>query len=184
MREQAEHPVRGLLFLCGKFLVFVVPATVLWWLVLPYYAWVLVQVTGGILRLGLGEAIEYGRVEVAGILNTSSMLILGVEGVPRKMAVALLVTNVPPFVALVLATDGLGWRRRLKILAIGNGILAVGHVAFIVYSLHFLGVTTAREVPAIPMAVLQFYLTLPFLLWLVLAYWERLAGYLGEAGKE
>ncbi len=76
--------------------------------------------------------------------------------------------------ALVLATKGLRLVRRLRILLYGCGILMVGHVLFIVVLMRFQeALKSASEVPT---AVMQFYLTLPFLLWIVFAYWDRLVG--------
>jgi hypothetical protein len=169
---------RSILLFAAKFLIFVTVLVVAWWAVLPYYGYGLAQVSGAILRFALGVPIEYARLDAAGMLNTESRLVFGLGGREPRMPVALLVTNVPPYLALVAATAGLAMRRRLRILALGTGILCAGHVAFIVVALRF--GEALRQVSEIPTAVAQFYLTLPFLLWIVFAYWDRLASYLGE----
>ncbi len=74
---------------------------------------------------------------------------------------------------MVLATGGITWGRRLRALAIGLGILFVGHVGFLAYLFAF--TRQVQQSPQIPTAVGLFLLTLPFMLWIVLAYWQKLA---------
>ncbi|HDP35853.1 MAG TPA: hypothetical protein ENN29_12185 [Candidatus Hydrogenedentes bacterium] len=88
------------------------------------------------------------------------------------MPIALLVTNLPPYVALVLATAGLAWKKRARILVYGCAILIFFHVLFIILALRFQD--AMLQVSEIPTAVTQFFLTLPFMLWIVFAYWERI----------
>ncbi len=164
----------GLPVFCMKFLVFVVALVILWWLFLPYYGLALVQCTGLPLRHLLGVPIEAVRVEPRGLLNTETTLVFVVNGMDKHMPVALLATNVPPYIALVLATAGLAWKRRLRIILYGCGILAIFHVLFIVIALRFQ--EALMRVSEIPTAVAQFFLTLPFMLWIVFAYWDRIMG--------
>jgi len=172
---------RGVLLFCFKFLVLVSVFSVVWWWLLPYHGWVLMQLSGGILRNLLGVPIDYGRIEAAGILNTQSLLRFGIGQEEPAMPIALLVTNVPPYLALVLATAGIALRRRIRILALGTGILMAGHVLFIVLALQLrLAGATGGAVGELPTALAQFYLTLPFLLWLAFAYWDQIAQYIGE----
>ncbi|MBI3118799.1 MAG: hypothetical protein HYZ00_08945 [Candidatus Hydrogenedentes bacterium] len=168
---------------CLRFLVFVGVFVVVWWLLLPVYGWLLVQASGSVLRFVLHVPITYGDIKTSGILNTRSLLVFGVDQHEKALPIALLVTNVPPYLALVLATAGLTWARRLKIIVWGVGILALGHVLFIVYALKFVlsaqaGAAVPQQLGDIPTAVAQFYLTLPFLLWIIFAYWDRLTAYL------
>lgn len=169
---------RSILLFAVKFLVFVAVLVGAWWAFLPYYGHALAQVSGTILRFGLGVPVEYARIEPHGMFNTESRLVFGLGGREPRMPVALLVTNVPPYWALVAATAGLALRRRLRILAYGTAILCAGHVAFIVVALRFR--EALQQVSEIPTAVAQFYLTLPFLLWIVFAYWDRIASYLND----
>lgn len=177
-----EHPLRKVLFFCAKFLVLITILGVIWWKLLPVYGYVLVQISGGLLKFVLAVPIESGHIDAAGVLNTESKLVLlQASGPPRSMDLALLITNIPPYIALVLATAGLGLWRRLRILAYGCGILMFGHIVFIVVIFRFQeALKGASEVPT---ATIQFFLTLPFLLWIVFAYWDRIAAYLSAEEK-
>jgi len=84
-----------------------------------------------------------------------------------------LVTNVAPFIALVLATSDLGFWKRVKVLAIGISIIFVFHNLTIV--LRFVAGRTT-----LPTAIGFIAITLPFLLWIVLAYWGKVIAYFGS----
>lgn len=168
----------GLLWFCAKFLVFVVIFVVLWWLLLPYYGRILVQITGMPLRYIMGLPIESGRIDAGGVLNTGTNLTFSIAGRDRTMHIALLATNVPPYIALVLATAGLTWKRRLRILFYGCGILCLFHALFIIIALRFQDIF--MHASEIPTAVVQFFLTLPFMLWIVFAYWEQLLSFVQD----
>jgi len=143
----------------------------LWWWCIPYYGWLLLQGCGSILKFVLGMPILAGRIDAQGILNTSSLLVFNLDGHDTTMKFGLLVTNLPPFLALVLATPRLTTKRRLTVLAAGTGILTLTHGLFIIATLRF--GTRIHAAQEIPTALTQFLLTLPFLLWIALAYWER-----------
>lgn len=176
---------RSILLFAVKFLVFVAVLVVVWWTLLPYYGFVLAQTTGATLRWVMQMPLEFARVEPHGFLNTESHLVLGLnDGTAlrtRMMPIAVLITNVPPYWALVLATAGLALRRRLKILLWGTGILMAGHYLFIVVASRFGHVMQGSELIT---AIAQFNLTLPFLLWIVFAYRLRLAAYFGDTGAK
>lgn len=177
-----DRPIKHVLLFSLRFLLFVVVLVAGWWLLLPAYAYLLVQVSGGLLRYLLGMEIRAGYVAAEGLLNTETRLVFHTASLERALPVGLLVTNLPPYVALVLATKGLALARRLRILLYGCGILVAGHVLFIVVLMRFQeALKTASEVPT---AVMQFYLTLPFLLWIVFAYWDRLTGATPEIAPE
>jgi hypothetical protein len=178
-----EHQGRSILFFFLKFCFFAPVCLVLWWLCLPYYGWLIGQVSGGILLHATGIPVSSMAIEPAGVLNTDTLLMFGLEGIQRRFPIGLLVTNVAPYLALVLATGGLAWRRRLKILGIGVAVLSLGHVIYIVLVFIFSErIAVSREIPT---ALAQLFLTIPFLLWIVLAYWDRLGGYFSEpAGPE
>jgi hypothetical protein len=97
------------------------------------------------------------------------------------MPVALLVTNLPPYVALIFATAGITMKRRLLILFYGCAILCFFHIAFIVLAMRLASIMTAGS--EIPTAVVQFFLTLPFMLWIVFAYWNKLAEFFTDSEK-
>ncbi|NLN94147.1 MAG: hypothetical protein GX130_12690 [Candidatus Hydrogenedens sp.] len=155
-----------------KFFVLVIILGVLWWKVLPFYGQVLLQVTGLPLKYALGVPIDSGFVETEGVLNTESRLVFSVQGHERRMKIAHLVTNIPPYIALVLATAGLTWRRRGLILLYGCGIICFFHVFFIIMAMRFQD--KLMQISEVPTAMVQFFLTLPFMLWIVFAYWDKL----------
>lgn len=155
-----------------KFIVFVILLVMLWWKVLPFYGQALVQVTGLPLKYVFGVPIDSGFIEVEGVFNTESSLVFSVQGHERRMKIAHLVTNVPPYIALVLATAGLTWRRRGLILLYGCGIICFFHVFFIVIAMRFQD--KLMQISEVPTALVQFFLTLPFMLWIVFAYWDKL----------
>lgn len=171
---------RSPFFFCLRFLLYVIVLVVLWWEFVPVYGMLLIQAAGGILKYLLGVPITHGYVKTSGILNTNSLLVFGVEFRESSLAVVKLITNVPPYVALILATPDLGWRRKLKVTLAGLLILCVGHVLYLLYALKFQLAASGEQgvLPEISSAIVQFYLTLPFLLWIVFAYWDRIAGYL------
>lgn len=169
----------GLLLLCIKFIVLVVPLVWVWWmLLLPHYAEVLKQLAGGMLINVFSFPLDSGHVEVGGLFNTETKLAFISQGMVTHHPIAVLVANLPPYWALVLATAGLNWIRRVWILILGSTILVAGHVLFIVIAIEFMD--TLAKYPEVPTAIAQFYITIPFLLWIVLAYWERVASYFGE----
>ena len=162
---------RSIVLFGVRFMLFLTLLAPLWWLLIPHYGWLLVQGCGSLLKFGLGMPILAGRIDAQGILNTGSLLIFNLEGRDSTMQIGLLVTNLPPFLALVLATPRLHWKRRLGVLAAGTGVLILSHALFIVVMLRF--GTQLQAAAAIPTAVSQFLLTLPFLLWIALAHWDR-----------
>ena len=165
---------RSIVWFGVKFLAFLAVLAPLWWLLIPAYGWLLVQGCGSILKFGLGMPILAGRIDAQGILNTGSLLIFNLEDRDASMKIGVLVTNLPPFLALVLATPRLAWRRRFAVLTGGSAFLMLFHGLFILVMLRFGG--QLQHVAEIPTAVSQFFLTMPFLLWIVLAYWQRGVG--------
>lgn len=158
--------------LVTQFVLYSLVLVPLWWLCIPGYGWLLVQGCGSVLKYGLDVPLLAGRIETAGILNTQSLLVFYLEDRESRMPFALLVTNLAPFLALVLATPGLDWRRRARVIATGSAVLVVIHGLFIIVMLRF--GAQLQAVAEVPTAIAQFFLTLPFLLWIVLAYWGNL----------
>lgn len=176
--------VLQIVWFCFKFVAFSAVLLALWWTIQPYYARLVGQLAGmGLKYLG-GIPIEALLVEVdeAGVLNTKTQLVYIYQGRRYPLAIAYLIANIPPYIALILATGGITWRRRLRALAIGIGILFAGHVGFLAYLFAF--ARQVQESPQVPTAVGLFLLTLPFMLWIVLAYWERLVEVFEEPGAE
>jgi hypothetical protein len=166
-----------------KFCIGIVVLVGIWWeLVLPTYGWMLGKVTGLIASTLLGVPVDGVVVKVDGLFNTHTMLEFAVGERRPAMPIAQLVTNIPPYIALVLATAGIALGKRLRILAYGCGILIVGHVLFLCTLLRFQESLLAH--PQIPVAIIQLFLTLPFLLWIVFAYWDRISALLRESAEE
>jgi len=182
-----EHPIGRALFFCVKFLVFLAVIMYGWLQLMPYYGWLLMQLTGGILMNLFGVPIEPGRkVEASGFLNFTSTFTLVMHGghMPASNFTQV-AANLAPFLALVLATGKLRFVRRVLILLGGSLFLLcchVGMMTYIFYQAHRAFTTGAMDNYAadIGQVAVQFMVMLPFLLWLVLAYWEKLAVYLGD----
>lgn len=181
LKRLFQPRVWHLAYLCAKFVLFAVVLAVAWWSFLPQYSWALMEVVGMLLRSAMHIPIEAGEIRPGGILNTESLLAYRIAGSWLAIPVALLITNIPPYVALVLATAGLSWRRRLANLGYGCALLIFGHVVFLIWAVVIrwwqvqAGQGAPGEPPAIYSAILQFYLTLPFLLWIVFPYWDKLS---------
>lgn len=161
------------LWFCAKFVVLVTLLVALWWWMLPAYGWILLQLSGGFLKHVMGVPVESGAIVPKEVLNTGTDLVLNLStGQRRVMHIGLLATNIPPYFALVLATGGLAMRRRIRGLVCGFLILFLFHLSFIVVAMRYQeALMRASEIPT---AVVQFFLTMPFLLWIVFAYWDRL----------
>lgn len=169
----------------AKFIVTAPLCLCLWWGVSSYfaglmgpYAWLVGQ-TAGILLDGLFHAqIQALDVITDGVYNSRSNLIFTLPNdFTRTLPIEPLVTNLPSYIALVLATGGLGWKRMAGIALLGSLILAVTHVLFIVLVFqygHFL--EEWRQIP-------EMLVMLPFLLWILLAYWDKLRLYLASADE-
>lgn len=166
-----ELRIRSVALFFVKFLGLAPICLVLWWSLLPYYAHGLAITCTAILEHASLEPIHGVNVVAQGKVNTETILAFTLDGRERSIAVGLLATNVAPYVALVLATAGIRLARRLCILALGTGILILGHGVYLLVA--FLFAEAISESPDIPTAIAQLFLTLPFLLWIVLAYWDR-----------
>ncbi len=157
---------------CMKFILVVIPLVCLWWLLIPVYGWILVQISGVILKFVMGVPIVAGGIRPSGFLNTASTIYFVIQGYEFEKAspIALLITNLPPFISLLLITR-ISWFSRLKKMLWGAGIIILGHILFIVIVLRYQEVL--KEYNELPMAVIQFYLTMPFMLWIAMVFRER-----------
>lgn len=165
-------------FFLLKFLVFAAALLALWWWLLqPPYVWLAGQTAGVLIRYVMGVALDGMRVVVSdkGVLSTMTSLEYLHGGETAKINVAFLVANLPAYIALVLATGGIGWVRCAKALVYGSGILFAGHVVFLVIMFTF--AQRIQAAPEVPTAFGIFVMTLPFLLWIVFAYWEHALGW-------
>ncbi len=145
-----------------------------WWIVQPYYVKLIGRIAGvGIVNIG-GVPIDRVLVEVdpAGILNTRTSLVYVHDERRYPISVSFLIANLPAYLALVIATSGLHWKRRLRAIGFGSGILVAGHAVFL--GVMFVYARQVQAAPEVPTAFGMFVMTLPFLLWIVFAYWEHI----------
>jgi hypothetical protein len=175
----------GALFLV-RFFVIAVPCLLVWWrFLLPHYLWLVGQFAGKILNEIKTPLIESLSVDINpdSILNTETMLLFHLEGGGKfEIDYAPMVNSLPPFIVLVLATGGLGLFRRVAILLVGSVIMFLGQGIFLVGQYYFFDQIASKS--EIPTAFGQFWLTAPFILWVLLAYWDRIGRILGDDGGE
>ena len=171
----------GILLFAIKFAVAATLCTTLWWLVTPSYLHVMGRIVALCLRV-TGVDVQGVSVQVAGILNTDSLLIFSIRtelGIkPAEIPAVSLAMNIPTYVSLVLATAGLALKQRANKLFLGLAILVASHI-FYVLLVFWMGshAPAARSIPAM-------IVMLPFLLWIVLVYWQQIAGLLLEDDEE
>jgi hypothetical protein len=169
-----------------RFFVIAVPCLLVWWrFLLPHYLWLVGQFAGKILNEIKTPLIESLSVDINpdSVLNTDTMLLFHLEGGAEfGINYAPMVNSLPPFIVLVLATGGLSLFRRVAILLVGSVILFLGQGFFLVGQYYFFDQIASKN--EIPMAFGQFGLTAPFILWVLLAYWDRIGSILGDDGGE
>ena len=169
----AEPRLRPVLMFLLRFLVLLPFCLVLWWLLLPYYGMVQAFFVKIMLMHILGVVIETIEIVPEGILNTKTQFIIHARTVSRGISLGDLATNIAPYAALILATAQIPLRSRLRALAMGMGVLMLCHWTYIVLAFYF--AKTIRSAPSLPATFAEVFLTLPFLLWAVFAYSERLS---------
>lgn len=163
----------GVAWFLLKFAVIAAALLVLWWVIQPQYVRAIGQfAAAGIVYLG-GVSIDRVLIEVddSGVLNTRTSLVYVHEERRYPISVSFLIANLPAYLALVLATTGLAWKRRLRALLLGSAILFLGHVVFL--AVMFIFARQVQAAPEVPTAFGMFIMTLPFLLWIVFAYWDK-----------
>lgn len=168
----AQRRVTRIALFCLRFLGLLIPGLLLWVVVLPLYARGIALAGTPVLSIVFRVPVEAVSVQQGGKWNGATVLTYTVNGQHFPMDVAGALSNLPPFVALVLATTGLTLRRRLRALRAGVGILAATHWTYIVLAMAFS--EAIRKWPAVPTALAQLFITLPLLLWIALTYEELL----------
>jgi len=136
---------------------------------MPVYAWLLGHAAALPLKAA-GYPIRRVLVTSGGLLNTDTTLGFDLGDRISETPVSWVVTNMAVYIALVLATRRLGWRGWVRALAIGATVLALTHLTHLV--VFFSLAKTIARYPQLPTAIAQIFVTLPFLLWIVLAYWR------------
>ena len=171
----ADKQTTGIIRFIVLFAVFAPLCLAAWWGLLPHYAALLGAATVQILNLLTSINVDGYEVVSAGILHTATEFVLEAQGQRYPLEIGHLVTNLPLYAALVLATPALGWKRRIVVLAAGCMLLAAGHLVFLVLAFRF--PITIAEAPQLPTAVGEAFITLPFMLWIVLAYWPHIRAF-------
>jgi len=168
----------------GKFIVIAPLTLVLWWTLIPQYAWLLGQITGFVLTHLMGMPIGAMKVitDEAAVLNTDTSIEFMYNDRLFPFHIASIVNNLPPFLILVLASPGIGWRHQLRAIAIGIPILSAGQIIFIVYAFRY--ASQINQSPELPTAIGLFLMTLPFMLWIVLVYWNKVTEYLNALDSD
>jgi hypothetical protein len=172
------------LWLILRFLVLAaVIVPLLWKFVIPYYAWFISFMLYP-LHNALGDDIARIGLALDGMLNTKTQVLYHMQRgiVIEWPAASPLYSNIGPYIALVLATGGITWKRRFYDLLIGLAVLFACQVAFTFVMVRFRQpFMTAYHFPE---ALGQFFMTLPFLLWIVLAYWQHIRGLFAARSAE
>ena len=172
----------GILLFCVKFIPAVAVCLTLWWLFLPYYG-AFLGATGEFLIGTFTEVpVDGYAVEPDGILQTTTTLAIITGGQEMPIEIGHLVTNLPVFVALMLATGGLTWRWRLGMTLLGAAILVVGHTTYLTLAFRYAGLIS--EAPQVPTALGEVFLTLPFLLWILMGYWPQVREFFVGVSEE
>lgn len=168
----AQDPrLTGCLSFCAKLVVLAPVCLVGWWLAFPSYAWIVGQVSRFTLTYAAGYPIDHVVVNAGGILNTNTTLGFALGDRTPSAPVANIMSNTAVFFALVLSTANVEWKRRTVSLAAGAFILFATHVAYAV--IWFTFAPAIEREPQIPMAIGQIFVTLPFVLWIAMAYWQN-----------
>lgn len=166
-----------------RFLIAAPLCLVAWWLMLPAYAWFVGHLAAFPLVRLLGIPVEAVTVERHGVLNAGTELAFVLEGVayPFPAGVPVLSTIVS-FTILVLATPELTPRRRLRAWGIGSAVLLAVQLAFLATAFAFRHeIAEHRRISA---SITEVSFALPFLLWAVLAYRDKLMTLIGGAPRD
>ncbi len=169
-----------------KFLAIAPIFLVAWWMVVPTYSWILGQASGVMINAISARDIVALSVESGGILGTKTDLHLttAATGSDVSMTISLILRTAPGFALLVLATPALGIVRRLRALIIGAAVLFVSHILFVVLMYLFVFGSDSPNAELIADVLGKFLLTMPFILWLTLAYWDKVMAFLSDEDGE
>lgn len=176
----------ALLFM-AKFAAAAPVCFLLWWGGVPEsyggvmegYVWIVGQTAGGLLVGLFGAPITLLEIVTEGVMNSRSSLSYSLaNGHTVTLPIEPLVMNLPSYVALTLSTAGLGWKRLAAITAGGSAILFATHIVYVTMVFQF--GAWLSEWPQLP----EILITLPFLLWIVLAYWRHIRPFFSGQEEE
>lgn len=179
----ATHRAHPVIVFCLKFVLAAPVCLALWWTILPSYVWTLGQACGQMLNTLTSISIEALNVvtDPSGVLNTKTDLVFVSNAREKTISIAPIANSMVPFIILMLATPGMKIKKMLVRMAFGVSILWIAQVTFLVGI--FIFAESLEESPEIALGLGKFLLTLPFVLWIALAYWTRLAALLIEEEK-
>lgn len=175
--------MKAALLFIAKFAVAAPVCLLLWWGGIPEsyggamggYVWVVGQAAGELLVSLFGASITALDIATDGVLNSRSSLTYSLaNGHSVTLPIEPLVTNLPSYIALTASTAGLGWKRFGAITASGSLILFATHIVYVTMVFKFGAWLT--QWPQLP----EILITLPFLLWIVLAHWRHIRPYFSE----
>ncbi|HOJ34018.1 MAG TPA: hypothetical protein PKY35_14785 [Candidatus Hydrogenedentes bacterium] len=149
-----------------RFLCLAPVCLVLWWYVLPAYAKILGFFSVVILRFVFLAGIESFRIVPLGLFYTGTLLQFHTDTQEFPFPIGQLTTNMAPFVALMFSTPKIKLRKRILATSIGCMSLFFSHLFYVVFAFQF-----SRQVntpPYVSHIIAPVFLTLPFLLWIVL----------------
>jgi hypothetical protein len=170
--------MKAALFFGLRFSVAAPLCLLLWWELTPHYAWLVGQLSGGILSGIFSMPIESLRVDPAGIMNWQTLLVFVVGGRDQALPIAGIITNLPAYLALCLATGAITMKKRAAIAIGGCLILACAHVLYVVLVVQF-GAFFKQWHQLVDMILL-----LPFLLWIVMVYGDQISAYFADDASD
>jgi len=152
----------------SRFALIAPPIWILWWWVLPQYAWLMGQASGILISTFTAESIEAMRIvtDRSLFLNADTSITFTSRGNEYPFHITSLVATIPTILILIAATPGIKISAALRPIATSIAILALIHVAFIMQV--FVWRNQIESAPQIPTALGYVILTIPFALWIVL----------------
>lgn len=176
--------VRSILAFVVRFMVLMGLGLFIWWQAMDAYVYGVGWVAQWPLR-ALGEPIEkvelYGKSQQKDEGDPHIGIVYRLES-GREQGLADLqrfYMSLPTFLALVLATSPMTWKRRIVALGAGAAILLGIHIAYLVVMFYGRDFIMAHWEDAVRMQMTAFT-TAPFLLWALLAYGGRIRQILGR----
>jgi hypothetical protein len=146
---------------------------------LPLYAHAIGALALYVVYLTADSSIQGVLIVRDGLFNSLTTIQFVTATERPTLPLAQVCTNVAPYLALVLASGGLKWKRRAAVAFIGVLILALIHLLHLVCA--FVWRDTVAAHPQVPTVLGQFVITLPFLLWIILCHWNSISGLVANA---
>ncbi len=155
--------MQGKLLFLLKFLFLVSVAMLGWLLVAPGYLRILGQESAAILNALGYTVLSTGVTQLQIVFQLDTTHNVSFAAISSTL-------NLVVFVALVVATPGTPWRRRLASLVLGTLLLHLAHVGYLlgVFTVNYTYEPTSAVSRAFASITDMLHLLLPFLLWAVM----------------